>query len=611
MAIMPKQRATFAPSLLIVACLLLTFGLTAGMAWRDKSATFDEPLHFAAAWLQTHYADFRCDPEDPPLWKYYAMLGTQKNQLKIPTSGLIWDQMLTDRGIEGLFFKQIFYYTPGNDAVDLLAQMRKRMLLVGMALGAVIAWWAWRLRGPVAAGVAAAAFCFDPNFLAHSPLLKADVPMSLALTFFMAAIWLVGRRATITRCVFLSIMFGAALTVKFSGILAVPLLGLSLLIRALLPESWPALRWNLHTRGRRLSFAAALTAGASIIAYVLIWACYRFRYGPAVDPSQSFDFAELLRVASKHQAFGTYDLLTLSADQWRQWQAHWHPDIFLRLGFWANVHHLFPQAWLQGLLFNYGMSKGYEAFLLGHSSMKGWWYYFPVAMAVKTPLSTLLALLLAAIYWILRRRSIVRWWNIFSLSLLPVLYMASAMTSSINMGIRHVLPIYPFIFIFLGITAADAIIAFRRPAMVVVGLFILGLAAETYTAYPDFIPFFNVAAGGWQNGPHLLGDSNLDWGQELPAIAEWQREHPQYQMYLNYFGSADPRYYQIHYVKLAGPENPEDELPDNSRPAIYAVSANASHFPWLTPAEKEFYRKLQSKPPITVLGHCFYLYGPP
>ena len=243
--------------------------------------------------------------------------------------------------------------------------------------------------------------------------------------------------------------------------------------------------------------------------------------------------------------------------------------------------------------------------------MNGRWDYFPIAMAVKTPLATLVAFVIASVYWISHRGSSPQWWNVFSLLLLPILYLAVAMSSHLNLGIRHVLPVYPFLFIFLGITAAHGLRRFRRPATVLVSLLLLGLVCETYCAYPDYIPFFNIAAGGWQNGPRILGASNVDWGQDLPALAEWQRERPQYQLFLNYSGSAEPRYYGIHYVNLARSDAMEDESPVNSRPQVYAISAAAAQDPWLPQGDKDFYKKLESQTPIAVLGHCVYLYNPP
>ncbi|MGD0139132.1 MAG: hypothetical protein ABSD28_09660 [Tepidisphaeraceae bacterium] len=608
---MSIQKATSLPILVIIAGLLAAFAVTGWTAWLGKSATYDEPLHFMGAWIQTHYDDFRCDPEDPPLWRYYAMLGTSKSELKVPTSGVEWNDMLRDRGVEGLFFQDVFYYTPENNAVAALVAARGRMLMLGVVLGAAIAWWAWRLGGPAAGAAAAAAFCFDPNFLAHAPLVKDDVPIALALLLFMAAAWLVGQRATLCRCIAVSLALGAALTVKFSGVVAIPVLGIVLLIRALLPQPWNFLKWTAQTRAKRLAVATCIAFASCLIAYVFIWACYRFRYGPSVDPSQIFDFSELPRITAKHEAFAAYHAFTLTSEQLRQWNAHWKPGALFRLALWAGDSHLLPQTWIEGFLFSYGTAPGREAFLLGKPSMSGWWYYFPVAMAVKTPLATLIALPLSAAYWISRRASAVKLWDVLALALMPLLYMAIAMGSDLNLGIRHVLPVYPFLFIFVGITAADALRRGRKIAKALIGVCLLGLVLETYLAYPDFIPFFNVAAGGWRNGPNLLGDSNVDWGQELPALAQWQRANPQYQLFLNYFGSADPRYYGIHYVKLPGSIGPDDQTPSASLPRVYAISGNAAHFPWISRQDRDFYLKLQSQIPIAVLGHCIYLYNPP
>ncbi|MGD0388090.1 MAG: hypothetical protein ABSC42_03960 [Tepidisphaeraceae bacterium] len=563
------------------------------------------------AWLQVHYNDFRCDPEDPPLWRYYLTLGTSASELRVQTSGLLWDGLLLDNNTSGAFFKSVFYFTSGNDPDAVIAAARIRMLILGAVLGMAIAAWAWKLGGPRAAIVAVAAFCFDPNFLAHSPLVKNDVPITLVLLLLMMAIWLVGRRATPLRWAAMSLAMGAAVTVKFSGVLAIPLMGLALTLRALLPEPWPFLKWVVQSRVRRLAVAGCLTVVSCAFSYFLIWACYRFRYGPSTDRSQLFDFGQLLRIASKHEAFDFYNKFSLPAEQLRRWTDHWKPGAIFPLLFWIGKHHLLPQTWIDGFLFTYGTAPGRAAFLLGESYMNGRWDYFPIAMAVKTPLATLVAFVIASVYWISHRGSSPQWWNVFSLLLLPILYLAVAMSSHLNLGIRHVLPVYPFLFIFLGITAAHGLRRFRRPATVLVSLLLLGLVCETYCAYPDYIPFFNIAAGGWQNGPRILGASNVDWGQDLPALAEWQRERPQYQLFLNYSGSAEPRYYGIHYVNLARSDAMEDESPVNSRPQVYAISAAAAQDPWLPQGDKDFYKKLESQTPIAVLGHCVYLYNPP
>jgi hypothetical protein len=591
--------------------LLLAFAATNLTAWQGKSATFDEPLHLVAAWVQVHHDDFRCDPEDPPLWRYFAVAGTPASRLVTPTSGIVWDSMLRDRGVEGLYFKDAMYHTSGNDAVSVLAAARQRMILFGVLLGALVAAAAWRWGGPVAAIVACGAYCFDANFLAHASLMKNDVASALAFFASSLAMCGVGMRASLGRIGLLAAILSAALTIKFSGVLCLPTLVAGLLGRALLPQSWRVLRWNLETRRQRLAAAAAVLIACFSIGYFAIWACYGFRFSPGTDPAQQFDMLEMVSISRWHDMFAKFNAFILSPAQERAFDQTWHVGPVLQLGWWASDHHLLPQTYIEGFLFTYLTAPGRLAYLLGTSAMRGRWYYFPVVIAVKTPLATLIGLAIAAVYWIVWRPPRNRIWEIGSMALAPAIYLAVAMRSDLNLGIRHILPVYPYLFLLLGLTAADAARRNWRIAYGISALLLLGLIAETYAAYPDFIPFFNVAAGGWQNGPNLLGDSNVDWGQDLPALAAWQRAHPQYQLYLNYFGSADPRYFGIRYINLPGSLAPADQTASDGRQPIYALSGNTMHDPGLPAGAREFFNRLTSHPPVAVLGHCIYLYNPP
>lgn len=338
----------------------------------------------------------------------------------------------------------------------------------------------------------------------------------------------------------------------------------------------------------------------------------RISIRPQRQSRRTLRFRRPLQIARTHEYFAAFNTFVADPVQQQAFFAHWQPGLILRLGLWANAHHLFPQTWLEGFLFTYGTSPGRATFLLGTYSMVGRWSYFPVAMLVKTPLATLVALLGVAVYWIFVRGTRLIAWNCIAFFLVPVVYLAVAVSSDLNLGIRHVLPVYPFLFIAIGVTAADAVRRFHKPAIIAIAIVLIGLAAESLSAYPDYIPFFSVAFGGWREGPNLLGDSNVDWGQDLPALAAWQQDHPRNQLFLGYFGSADPRYYQIHYIKLPGGQGPDDESPQNWRTPVYAISGNTFQNPWLTAEQKEFYANLWwRQKPIAVLGHCIYLYNAP
>jgi hypothetical protein len=602
----------------VIACAVL-LGSFAAISWcalLGKCAAFDEPLHFVGAWLQTHYDDFRCNPEDPPLWKFYVAVGTNAGDMKLDTTTGLWKQMLGEIPAPAVHWvREAMYQTPGTDADRLLRAGRARMLALGMILGAAIAWWAWRLGGPIAGVVAAGAFSLDPNFLAHAPLIKNDVPITLVFFLLMGSVWLLGERATVLRFLCAAALVIIALTTKFSGVLALPMVGIAMIGRIVIGKPWGFFGLTLGTRWKRLCGAAAIVAGVSILGYAGIWASYGFRFGPTSDANEHFDFHSANYNAGIGEMLLQQNPVPLypSNATMHEWvKDEWKPGVFVRFLNWANKQHLFPQAWLFGFLYTYGTSLARRTFLCGQLGVVGWWYYFPAAMAFKTPLATLLGLALAAAIWLrgLRRQKSGRdAWAICAVLVGPVFYMAVAMRSHLNIGLRHVFPVYPFLFVFLGVIAARCFARRPRTTAWFVGILFLGLACETWWAYPNYLPFFNAAAGGSRGGIELLSDSNLDWGQDLPALVEWQKKHPDRQLYFCRFGLPDPRYYGLHYIEMPGSELAEpDETKASGMLPVYAISAVALQGPYMTADRAAFYRKFLDEKPVEVLNGTIYLY---
>jgi hypothetical protein len=586
------------------------------MAWSHKSATTDEPLHFVGAWLQTHYGDFRCNPEDPPLWKYYVAWGTSIDDLKV--------DLTNPTGLPYAF--DMMYRTPANQNSDeLISAARARMLLIAVVLGLLIAWWAWRLAGPVAAMIATTAFCLDPNFLAHSPLVKDDVPITLLFLAMMAAVWLLGERATVWRWFLTSLLLSAVLTTKFSGLLGIPMLGIALLLRAISPMDWRMLYWVARTRWQRFFAAVALGTAALIFSYIFLWACYGFHFGSTSDPKIRMKLTSAATLWARNDVIiqhGNPQPDIAQTTDLHQWLQDWRPDRFIRAMYLLDRHHLMPEAWLSGFIYTAATSRLRLTFLVGKIGVNGWWYYFPLAMLFKTPLATLSALALAlgcTILFTVRRgasemKSVVLrgYWPLTVTLVAPVIYMASAMSSSLNIGLRHVLPVYPFIFIFLGVVGAHLWQSRPRITGLVCGVLLLGLAGETFGAYPDYIPFFNLAARSWRDPLDLLSDSNIDWGQELLDLADWRHQHPTGQLYLSYFGAADPAYYGIHFVRMKGAYSVyagEDPIP--GIPRVFAISACSLQGTYVNQEDRAIYERFRGKKPIAILGGSIYIFDEP
>jgi hypothetical protein len=180
--------------------------------------------------------------------------------------------------------------------------------------------------------------------------------------------------------------------------------------------------------------------------------------------------------------------------------------------------------------------------------------------------------------------------------------------SHLNLGLRHALPLYPFLFLGTALAASYAIRVFGRIAIGAIIVLLLGLAIETTLAFPDYIPFFNTPSSlNFRKGLLALADSNLDWGQDLPALAQWRKEHPEGKLYLCYFGTADPSYYGIDYINI--PEGysygPPPQQP--REPGYIAISATILQFDHAA-AVPGPYSEYWIKDAVAVLGKSIYIY---
>lgn len=251
------------------------------------------------------------------------------------------------------------------------------------------------------------------------------------------------------------------------------------------------------------------------------------------------------------------------------------------------------------------------AYLLGAISDRGWWYYFPVALAVKTPLPTLLLALWGAVV-MLRKRG----WRASSVVWVPfVLYLGLAMTGRITIGYRHILPVVPF----LLTMAAHVGLVLRwdtrasRVAPVVAGLLVVWTAVGTLRLFPHQEAFFNEIAGGPENGAAWLVDSNIDWGQDLILLRDLLAERGIETVNLGYFGTALPERYGIDYLPLPGfirqTGGPEIDAfnPYTPPPGWYAISESSLKLGLLL-QNKDIYAYFAAQEPVARAGYSINLY---
>jgi hypothetical protein len=234
---------------------------------------------------------------------------------------------------------------------------------------------------------------------------------------------------------------------------------------------------------------------------------------------------------------------------------------------------------------------GHISYLLGQTAQTGWWYYFPVAIAVKWTVASL-ALVAGALCFV--RRGLV-------LAIAAAALLAAAMTSGLNIGLRHVLPAFPLLYALAGIGAAHVSRKWK-PAAAVVAVLLVAHAAESWSVYPHYLAFFNRAAGGPEQGPRYLLDSNIDWGQDIKKLSVWLSERNVEQVCISYFGNTPFRYYGIGEQELPGTGDSEERT---KLDCVAAVSVTELMGVYSDPQK---YAWLRARQPDARIGYSIYIY---
>lgn len=600
------------PYWLALALLVIFAGRVIHHATRI-SATFDEPHHLAAGYTNLRWQDFRLNPEHPPLTKMVAALpllalAPLPSDLDIfdpaPHPGigsrswqrikqlfqesvrdyrkewylgheLIWgvqDSTMERFGAEATMeidpINRLEHEEYLNDPERLIFWGRLPLLIFGLLLSSLVFLWARDLWGSVAGVFSLGLVTFDPNVVAHSTLITSDVAAAALILGSIYGMWRYRRVGGWPNAALALICFSLAFAVKFSAILLIP----SYLILA----SVSSYRlWRNHRTSRALRLGL-LVVGCGVGCLVALWAVYGFRYAALEDGEGGEMPVEwvLKEVVQQEAKFSP------------EVAGREYLGAFDRTVSFANRNQLLPESYLQGLAIYQLLGRVRPSFLRGEYSLRGFRGYFFWTFLLKTPLVTLLAILGSLV--LVAPRS--RWEDLLYLLVPAGLYFALAAASYLHIGNRHILPVYPFLFVLAGGLTPLLLKVWRgKPAtavMLAVGLVALSSMVVFWPVWqPTFIghrplEFFNEIGGGPKNGYKSLVDSNLDWGQSLKELAAWLEENEiEEPINLCYFGTADPRYYQIQHVRVpcdylfAPPFGPDDRYRPTIVPGYLAISA--------------------------------------
>ena len=194
---------------------------------------------------------------------------------------------------------------------------------------------------------------------------------------------------------------------------------------------------------------------------------------------------------------------------------------------------------------------GIDMYLLGQWSQSGWWYFFPVVLAVKTPIGLLL-LAACGFGFVFRRFRAGPWQQVLT-ALFPIVILLVCMVSRIDLGVRHILPIYPLLAIVAG-HAVTALFRYSRPAAAVAALLVAWVVADSWRAHPDYLAHFNEFAGS--HPETILCESDLDWGQDLHRLSQRLKEKGIQEFSIAYFGTALLHKAGLPHYELLSPTEP-------------------------------------------------------
>lgn len=537
-----------------------------------KSITNDEIVMIPAAYYHLVSGDFQVVNEHPPLPKIIAalpLLFIQPNEARSQDF-----PQTANPGERTWKIQEHFWRTNSQRLATISFWTRVPAIVLTAALGVLLFGVARDLFGDRAALFSVALFTFEPTLLAHGRVVQTDVPSAfgyLLLFYALRRHWL---SPTWRSAVLLGLSAGLALLAKYSMLISGPILAVYFLALLKLAPSRSLSRNKVWSQ-----------AGITLLTLLIVVnAAYFFQ-------SRDLSMADAEWAAAAFPSSSEAVLATIHTLAWIV------PTDFVVGVFWQLWH----------------SKQGHSASLLGMFSQTGWWYYFPVAFALKTTLPFLM-LSLAAIVWGFYRTVFNRSQRVIFVLVPFVIYTVFVMLSSINIGIRYYIPAFIFLFILAG-AMLDHLLSLSSPrVMPALIILILGWSlVETARAYPHYMSYTNQLASRAPNW-YYLSDSNVEWGDDIRELADYLHARGETRvrgMLLGGFVTLN--FYGVDYIDVL---SPPDESTDTRYIAIGASFLNGSTVPdrlvngqLQTETERvNTFEAFRHRAPEAIFGGSIYLY---
>jgi Dolichyl-phosphate-mannose-protein mannosyltransferase len=559
---------------LICAALLAVMSLQMLVIISRKSITIDEIVFIPSAYYHLAEGNFQFVYEHPPLSKFLAgvpLLLIQPNE-PVLEKGVVLTPDQRWAAMSALWEKN-----PDKFAA-MMFWTRVPIIALTIVLGILIFVFARRLFGPGAATLAVALFSLEPTVLAHGRVVQTDIPATFGYLLFFIALYHYYEKRTLRSALWVGAVMGLAFLAKFSMLMLGPLFVVFFI-------ALHARKNNSRPELTRLLIQLGLTV---LVTIVLINIAYPASHRPIVDIDVS----------------------------WIQEKFPLHSQAVIQSA--RAVSYFLPTEFVLGTVQQLAHNgEGHPASMLGMYRRLGWWYYFPVAFALKTTVPFLLVSIASVIWavseWIRKRESRFLW------TVGPfAIYTIYLLFSHIDIGVRHYLPAYPFLFI-LGGALLDRMIKspHARRAGMIAALTLLGwICVEAWRAFPNHIPYMNQFASS--SHPHwwYLSDSNVEWGDDARELALYLQARGETRVRSAFLGDfLTLGRYGIESITLIPRDGSEPQAAHYS--AIGASFLNGSVVPdllmtqghWVSDSERvNFFEAYRQRVPEAVFGGSIYLY---
>ncbi len=558
----------------IVSILLVIFFVQAVTSMLQKSPTADEAAHHIApgySFMKTR--DFRLNSTGPPLMEELSAIPLLfMKDLKISIDHPSW------AGIQRTEFSRQFLFVDNVDKVDsIVFWSRVPIVLTGVFLGFLVFLWSSRLYGFKSGVFALFLYAFSPTILAHTRLVTMDMGASCFIFLAVFCFYLYCKNPSFRNLIFSGVAFGLAQLSKYTAVYLYLLYLVFFLLIWFCSKRDFMVDYKISRNIKNFFFSIVFIL---LIGNFIVFCGYFFEMKPLllndIDVGEKIAFFEkfITRVFGNNSELLKEKFISFALNQSIPFSTY-------IMGFLGASNQTFVEHKFVPMIF-------------GNYNPDGWRYYYIIVFLLKTSFSVLILLVIAVLFS--RGLKKDRMSELF-ITIPVMLLMMLTMLSVLQLGVRYILPIYPFLFVYISKIANVNIqdnkgFIQRRLVYILILFFGFCHLFSSVKVFPHYLPYFNILAGGPSNGYKYLTRVNSDLGQELKGLAKYLDRNDIRSVKISYWGFAPPEIYNINYLPI---KDIEKEIPSKE---VYAISVH----------QIDEYKWADKYKPRHIIGYSIFIY---